>query len=94
MSTLPQLQLEQDPSDPTHISLSFNPDPKDWVFDDARGTRAQLKTEIQRVVDSWQAQQAPDAAFDTTAAQGLRGAVLYCLLQWITFRGLRFAVVP
>ena len=91
MSTLPRLLLEQDPADHNHISLIFDPKPETWAFDANKGTRDQLRQELEQTVQGWLQTREPGAVFDLEAAKALRGAVLFVVLQWLTFRGLRLA---
>jgi hypothetical protein len=90
-NTCPRLTLERDKADPTCYHLHFEPDPRHWYFDNARGTREQLQREISTVVQRTLNEQTYDALFDDGVQRALRVQVMLRLLHWVANRGLRIA---
>lgn len=90
-STFPHLVLEFAEDDSSLARITFQPDPDTWVFDDTRGTRDQLRADLNETADFVLKSLPPDAPFDQQAKQVLRTRILFVLLQWTTFRGL---VIP
>ena len=91
MSAFPHLTLELANDDASLARLTFSPHPDTWVFDDTKGTRAQLKDDLDGTVAFVLSTLSPDGVFDDDAKQRIRTRVLYTLLQWVSFRGL---VIP
>ena len=89
MSALPQLKLEPDATDTSNLRLVFQPDPSTWSFDNAKGTRDQLREQLVHQVELFTCNAPADARFNEAAQQALRTNVLHLLLQGIGFRGLR-----